>query len=448
MPTEGECSRNEKALQYSLEEYKKCWEFLHLLHQDRRHIWTYLLGLLAALPVAGLVLVGRDDTAAFVREHSQAIGAFLTVLWLVGLCGIVHLVHLRKQLVEWSREANRIRRFWQDRNVIFEYPTKMLRRTDRGPRYWRPFGANIWFAAPLILTNSLIGAAAYVGWIRNLASTTDIWRVLPGFLASLTLLFLAYAMGLRQCETQYSLWRIGHPQRGDAWPVAEHPRRMLPWGPWTWVRPLPFAAVIMALLIFLAPPFDTIQWAWSLWALCALVAVFWFLTWLSRLTVEWIIGADPAAALLPAAPAWHGGTSETRAHAWWRRLSWANVVLSVVLGTLTLLLVSTSLLTTSGYGLTDPFGTRNFERQIWLADVEQRAPMADDVRERFVRRGVRKEQVRVMLGDPNNSEYQEEQGNMDAYSLGTLEQTAMDAYILEVYYDEAHKVVAADITQY
>ncbi len=95
-----------------------------------------------------------------------------------------------------------------------------------------------------------------------------------------------------------------------------------------------------------------------------------------------------------------------------------------------------------------PGGQREFEREAWLAGVEQRYAMTDDLCQRFLHEGMSKTEVRALLGDPENSEYQEQQGNVDAYQLGTVEQFVMDAYFLEVHYDESQRLVSTEITQY
>lgn len=101
-----------------------------------------------------------------------------------------------------------------------------------------------------------------------------------------------------------------------------------------------------------------------------------------------------------------------------------------------------------GTQVESPFGQREFEQHVWLADVERRAAMADDLCQRLLHEGMSKTDVRALLGDPQNSEYQEEQGNIDAYCLGAVEQFVMDAYFLEIHYDESQRVTSTNITQY
>ena len=79
--------RNDKALQYSLEEYKQLWEFLRVLHQDRRHVWLFLTTALLGLPAAAAALAGKEGLGTLLNEYAHAVGAFPPCFGLSGSSG-------------------------------------------------------------------------------------------------------------------------------------------------------------------------------------------------------------------------------------------------------------------------------------------------------------------------------------------------------------------------
>jgi len=214
-----DADRNDKALQYSVEEYKQVWDFVRVLHQDRRHVWTFLTTVLLGLPVAAAALAGKEELAKLVGTYRHAVVSFLIVLWVVGLLGFIHLIFLRQQLVEYLRELNRIRGFWRKRGVELPHPPKQLQISDDRPRFWQPAGANIWFAAPIALIVSFVFSLACLVWTRAYGN----WWVIPCFsLLSLLGLILFYRGSMVAMCREYGDWRRAakctEKHSGSIWP--------------------------------------------------------------------------------------------------------------------------------------------------------------------------------------------------------------------------------------
>lgn len=197
MSTDSE--RDNTELQYSVEEYKQLWEFLRVLHQDRRHVWLFLTTALLGLPAAAAALAGKEGLGTLLDQYAHAVGAFLIVLWLVGFLGFVHLIHLRRQLVEYTREINRIRGFWVRRGVPLAQPSKVLLLCEQHPKFWELSGANVWFAAPIVIIVSVVASLASLAWtaaFENWGSRVPGW-LFPAvgcvfFLGSLALMSSLY----------------------------------------------------------------------------------------------------------------------------------------------------------------------------------------------------------------------------------------------------------------
>jgi hypothetical protein len=97
--------------------------------------------------------------------------------------------------------------------------------------------------------------------------------------------------------------------------------------------------------------------------------------------------------------------------------------------------------------LRNPFDDAAFNQQTWLTVPEERGPMAQDVCGRIVKIGMSKEEVRFMLGPPDNSQQDDEQGNLDRYFLGQWGPMSIDGDQLLVHYDGARRVVSSEIEQ-
>jgi len=103
------------------------------------------------------------------------------------------------------------------------------------------------------------------------------------------------------------------------------------------------------------------------------------------------------------------------------------------------------------YGvLHNPFDEERFDRAKWLAagsaaDAKNpRGPMAEDLRRRFLPKGMGKADVRTLLGAPYNSQWAEEH-NQDCYILGAWGYMPIDPSILIIYYDESGKIMRTKI---
>jgi len=101
--------------------------------------------------------------------------------------------------------------------------------------------------------------------------------------------------------------------------------------------------------------------------------------------------------------------------------------------------------------LRNPYNDRPFDRKVWLSAADDdsrdnpRGPMAEDLRRRFLRKGMAKKEVRSLLGDPRNSWYEEARGREDHYFLGYWGYMSMDGDYLVVHYDKAGKATSTEI---
>ena len=99
----------------------------------------------------------------------------------------------------------------------------------------------------------------------------------------------------------------------------------------------------------------------------------------------------------------------------------------------------------------NPYNDKPFDRKVWLSAADDdsrdnpRGPMADDLRRRFLRKGMMKKEVRSLLGDPANSQYEEARGREDHYFLGYWGYMSTDGDYLIVHYDKAGKVTSTEI---
>ena len=215
MSTDAE--REDKALQYSVEEYKQLWEVLRGLEQDRRYIWTFLTLALLGLPGAAAGLAGREGLEALRDDYAPAVAAFLTVLWLVGLLGFMHLIHLRKQMVEYMREINRIRGFWLRQGVPLAQPSKLLHRCDDRPHFLEPTGGSMWFALSIAVMVSFVFALTCMALAGFSGTTWAVRSYALAFLAFLAVMIAVYCLGMRVACRDYSEWQEPPQGKGSRW---------------------------------------------------------------------------------------------------------------------------------------------------------------------------------------------------------------------------------------
>lgn len=88
-----------------------------------------------------------------------------------------------------------------------------------------------------------------------------------------------------------------------------------------------------------------------------------------------------------------------------------------------------------------PFNDARFEEQQWVSAVtaedgqNPRGLMAEDLRKRFLHRGMSRREVRALLGDPDNSAWDERTG-VDRYFLGHWGPMSIDGDYLIIHYDK------------
>lgn len=105
------------------------------------------------------------------------------------------------------------------------------------------------------------------------------------------------------------------------------------------------------------------------------------------------------------------------------------------------------------YGIThNPFSQERFNRQKWLTahclgrpESNPRGPMAEDVRRRLVRVGMTRAELHRLLGPSDNSQADDEEGDVDNYLLGCWGWIAIDPSYLSIHYDESGRLVSTDI---
>ncbi|MBI3912337.1 MAG: hypothetical protein HY320_15570 [Armatimonadetes bacterium] len=104
--------------------------------------------------------------------------------------------------------------------------------------------------------------------------------------------------------------------------------------------------------------------------------------------------------------------------------------------------------------LHNPFDAERFEQSKWKSAVTDRGgqnprgPMAGDLRRRFLEKGMPKEAVRALLGEPDNSESDEVAGNIDRYFLGHWGSMSIDGDYLIIHYDQPGRVSSTEIYEH
>ena len=104
--------------------------------------------------------------------------------------------------------------------------------------------------------------------------------------------------------------------------------------------------------------------------------------------------------------------------------------------------------------LRNPFNDRTFDRSVWIEAASgpevrnPRGPMAEDLRARFLHRGMSKRDVRALLGESSNSQYEEEMGVEDHYFLGHWGEMSIDGDYLIIHYDKRRRLVSTEIYQH
>jgi hypothetical protein len=95
------------------------------------------------------------------------------------------------------------------------------------------------------------------------------------------------------------------------------------------------------------------------------------------------------------------------------------------------------------------YGNIKFNRQQWIASADRgadnpRLRMYKDLQQRYLRKGMTRQEVRHLLGKPD---YDSSSKDVDSYFLGVLGLMSVDATILEVHYDKADRVVSTAVTE-
>lgn len=99
----------------------------------------------------------------------------------------------------------------------------------------------------------------------------------------------------------------------------------------------------------------------------------------------------------------------------------------------------------------NPFDDKPFQRGIWLRAASDSSPrnprglMAEDLRNRFLRKGMPKKSVHSLLGEPDNSQYDEQVLHVDCYYLGSWGFMDMEGDYLVVHYDKAEKIASTEV---
>jgi hypothetical protein len=98
----------------------------------------------------------------------------------------------------------------------------------------------------------------------------------------------------------------------------------------------------------------------------------------------------------------------------------------------------------------NPFNDRTFEEEIWhayhnsLDSDNPRGNMADDLRKNHLRRGMTKEQVIELLGEPDF----EKSSKVLKYNLGMWSGIGFDYDSLDIYFDSAGSLTETRIVQH
>jgi hypothetical protein len=89
-----------------------------------------------------------------------------------------------------------------------------------------------------------------------------------------------------------------------------------------------------------------------------------------------------------------------------------------------------------------------FDRTRWLAGCDSdardcaRAEMLSDLLGSRLRLGMRRQQVRALLGNPDSSSQCDRVNRRDVYGLGLVGWSAIDPSVLEFQYDQAGRLVS------
>ena len=103
-----------------------------------------------------------------------------------------------------------------------------------------------------------------------------------------------------------------------------------------------------------------------------------------------------------------------------------------------------------GHWVDSPFDDRPFERTAWLSSTginTQRGRMAEDLRRRFLRRGMARQEVTGLLGASNSSEHNRALGE-DWYYLGHLGPLSIEGDYLVIRYDRAGRLVSTEVREH
>jgi len=129
---------------------------------------------------------------------------------------------------------------------------------------------------------------------------------------------------------------------------------------------------------------------------------------------------------------------------------WVKVVLLVSASVLSVLVIAFFVIVPREF-YNSPYNDKGFDRGIWLSAARNddmrnpRGPMAEDLRRHYLRNGMTREQVRRLLGKPDNSEYDEQQGKVDHYFLGAWGFISIDGDLFIVHYDKSGRLISTEI---
>jgi len=153
----------------ALEDFRQCWEMIRALYQDRRHTWTYLVGILAGVPAVIVGLVGSGEAGILLQLAKPSagcpwcilIGAVLLLLAVVGFLGFMTLLHNRRTRVRYTRELNAFRKWWKERNCCIR-TSEFLHACPTKPPFWK-LGDDAWLTLTIaLITAVLLGSAVWL----------------------------------------------------------------------------------------------------------------------------------------------------------------------------------------------------------------------------------------------------------------------------------------------
>lgn len=99
----------------------------------------------------------------------------------------------------------------------------------------------------------------------------------------------------------------------------------------------------------------------------------------------------------------------------------------------------------------NPFAAQRFDRAKWLAAApvapgkNARGPMAEDLRRRYIRRGMTRTEVQHLLGPPNSLGCDEKAAGGDWYYLGPWGSMSIDGDYLGIHYGKDGRVESTEI---